>query len=118
MVTYFAGSITVWGDIKETAGYMKPLVKLQKQFIRLIAKRQHREPTAALFLNLDILPLNRLYVYRVALTMRPFIVAKADGTPSALTVETIHDYPLVSRTHRHATRRAITHEYGKCCQPL
>ena len=52
-----------------------------------------------------------LNLLTVALTMRAFIVAKADGSPSVHTAETIHDYPLVSRTHRHATRRAIHSNY-------
>lgn len=59
--------LTVWGGTYISTA--KPLIVLQKYFIRLILNKSRMEHTAPLFKKLKILPFRNLYVYK---TLRVF----------------------------------------------
>lgn len=55
--------IEIWGGTYLTT--LKPLVTLQKTFIRIMLNKLRTEPSLPLFQSLNILPIRNLYVYKV-----------------------------------------------------
>lgn len=55
--------LPVWGGAYSTT--IKPLIIIQKIFIRRIAKKPKSEPSAPLFKDLKILPLKNLFIFKV-----------------------------------------------------
>lgn len=56
-------AITCWGSTYHT--HVKPLSGLQKSFVRIMMKKTRLHESFPLFLNLNILPLRYMYVFRV-----------------------------------------------------
>jgi hypothetical protein len=55
--------LSFWGGTYLTN--LKPLVTLQKQFVRIITKKARNEPSRPLFTSLKILPLRYMFAYKI-----------------------------------------------------
>ena len=64
---YLAYCIEAWGCVMQT--HLHPLFLLQKKFIRLIAFSPYLAHTDPIFLNLQLLPLQKIFFTRVGLVM-------------------------------------------------
>ena len=97
-------ALPIWGSAKEEA-YLKPLVLLQKRFVRLVQNVPVRAHTKPIMDKLGILTIPNLYVLRVCSEMHPHIHQphEAVNRPTH-----IHHYTETANAHRHATRGAIT----------
>ena len=67
-ITY---GIEVWGNAASV--HTLPLFRLQKKIIRIISMANYRAPSEPLFNNLQLLPLNKIYMYRVLFFMYKFV---------------------------------------------
>ena len=65
--SYLNNGITVWGSAANN--HLASVFKLQKRAIRAITFSGYRDHTAPLFKSLNILPLDKLYLYNIALFM-------------------------------------------------
>ena len=64
---YLIYYIEIWGNTNDI--HLDPLVKIQKKGIRVVTFSHHRESTAPLFQNLNILNFKKLVTQRIALLM-------------------------------------------------
>lgn len=64
---YLNYCIEVWGSA--TCSRLQPLVKLQKKAIRIITLAGYHESSEPLFLSTNILPLSKIHVFKIALSM-------------------------------------------------
>ena len=64
---YFTYCLEVWGSASNC--YLWSVVKLQKRAIRIISSANYRSPTEPLFKSLNVLPLSKLYEYKIILFM-------------------------------------------------
>ena len=64
---YLNNGLSVWGSA--TTNHLTPVFKLQKRAIRAITFSRYRDHSAPLFKSLNILPLEKLYLYNIALIM-------------------------------------------------
>ena len=64
---YFTYCNVVWGNAFPT--HLKPLLILQKKLIRLITKSHYLEHTAPLFKSTNILPIEQMHSYLLAVHM-------------------------------------------------
>ena len=64
---YYDYCIEVWGKASNIV--LSKLIKLQKKAIRIISFKPSRDPTEPLFNSLEILPLNKIYLYKVGIYM-------------------------------------------------
>lgn len=67
---YFTYCIELWGNTYKT--YMDSLFLLQKRIIRIITSSKRNEHTASLFKKLEILPLSKLFEYRILMMLYKF----------------------------------------------
>ena len=58
---YFQYCVEVWG--KACNIYLSSLINIQKRAIRIIYSAPYKAHTAPLFLKMNILPLNKIYIY-------------------------------------------------------
>lgn len=61
--------LLIWGGIYLSR--LKPIITLQKRFIRIVMSKGYSEPTRPLFIALKVLPLRNLFIYKV---LRNFFV--------------------------------------------
>ena len=67
---YLNYCIEVWGSAATTR--MQTLIKLQKASVRIITSSRYRDHTAPLFQKLGILPIDKLYIWKVLIFMYKF----------------------------------------------
>ena len=63
--------IEVWGGAAQT--HLLPLYRIQKKIVRIMTSSGYREHTADLFIQLELLNVNQLYIYHVLFFMYKFI---------------------------------------------
>ena len=68
---YFQYCVEVWG--KACNIYLSSLINIQKRAIRIIYSAPYKAHTAPLFLKMNILPLNKIYIYCISLFMYKYI---------------------------------------------
>lgn len=65
--SHLAYCIEIWGNVD--LKYISSLIKLQKKVVRIITFSPYLAHTASLFKELNILPLKKLYLYRIGIVM-------------------------------------------------
>ena len=64
---YYMYCVDFWDNAKES--YLNPLIKLQKRSVRIITHSHNCSHTKPLFSKLDSLPLSKLVLFGISLTM-------------------------------------------------
>jgi hypothetical protein len=99
---HLIGNITVWGTEDNSKTYLQPLIRTQKQLIRIITNLPPRTHTAPLMKELHILNITNLYILRVCTEIHPFI----HTTDQKNRPEHNHDYIWTAQIHEHKTRHS------------
>ena len=99
---HLIGSITIWGTNDPKKEYIQPLIRTQKKIIRMIKNKPPRTHTKPLMIELKLLNIPNLYIYRVSKEVHQYIhPIKPKNRP-----EHNHNYQSVSQIHQHNTRLA------------
>jgi hypothetical protein len=116
---YLIGNIAIWGTENAKKTYIQPLIRLQKQIIRIIMNKRYKTHTTPLFARLNILKLTNLYILRVCVEMHSFIYTQSQQNRP----QHHHIYTWSTQTHEHKTRYSLqqnlsipnkyTHRYSK-----
>jgi hypothetical protein len=98
---HFIYALTIWGTEQNNKTYMQPLHRTHKKIIRLICNKPPQTHTKPLMKELKILNIFKLYIYRIAIDMHPFIHPPNEDINRP---EHNHHYTLVSQIHQYPTR--------------
>ena len=108
---YLNYCLEVWG--KSPENIMSKILKLQKRAVRIICNKPWREPTRPLFDKLRILPIGKVYTYKIGVLMYKYshnLLPAIFNNVFNRTTE-IHNYntrqtfhiPLITRSKRQST---------------
>jgi hypothetical protein len=95
-------AIPVWGTDNGTKAYIKPLVRVHKRIIRIIAGVNPRAHTKPLMSKYKILNIPNLYKFRACAEAHAFIHPKLNLNRP----QHDHKYAAAANVHTHATRHA------------
>jgi hypothetical protein len=90
---YLTYCIEVWG--KASNIYLSSIYKLQKRVVRIIVSAPYAAHTLPIFLKLKILPLEKIYIYRIILFMYKYVCGTFPNIFEAIFVSNwvVHRYP-------------------------
>ena len=108
---YLNYCLEVWG--KTTENFVSKIYKLQKRVVRIISHKPWRAHTTPIFDELKILPLHKIYIYKIGILMFKYsqdllpsifnnIFTKNSQIHSYNTRQLLH-IPLITRSKRQST---------------
>ena len=106
---YLNYCIEIWGNT--CSDYLKPLIRLQKTAIRIIAGARRRHPSDGIFKLLRIIPLNKLHTYSIYV----FLFKLINNTlPSSIS----SSFQFNNDLHNHFTRQTNNIHIDSISKPL